>query len=80
MASQLGTAYIKIAPDLTGVQGKISRELNGAIGDAGSKAGSVFGNSFSKLASDPIVQFGDKVLKGTLIAGAVAAGAAIVKT
>lgn len=79
MASQLGTAYIKIAPDLTGVQGKISRELNGAIGDAGSKAGSVFGNSFSKLASDPIVQFGDKVLKGTLIAGAVAAGAAIVK-
>lgn len=79
MASQLGTAYIKIAPDLTGVQGKISRELNGAIGDAGSKAGSVFGNSFSKLASDPIVQFGDKVLKGTLIAGAVAAGAAIIK-
>lgn len=60
---------------MTGVQGKVQR----AFQPAGETAGKQFGNSFSKLATDPLVNFGDKILKGTLIAGTVAAGAAIIK-
>lgn len=77
--ANLGTAYIKIAPDLSGVQGKISRGLGTAGSEAGSASGKQFGSAFSRFASDPIVNFGNKVIKGTLVAGAVAAGALIAK-
>lgn len=79
MAVSLGTAYIKIAPDLTGVQNKISGTLNREISKAGAEAGKGFGANFAKLAEDPLVKFGDKVLKGTLVAGAVTAGVMIAK-
>lgn len=47
MAVSLGTAYIKIAPDLTGVQNKISGTLNREVSKAGAEAGKGFGGSFS---------------------------------
>jgi tape measure domain-containing protein len=78
MAS-LGTAYIKIAPDLTGVQGSISRGLSNAVGNAGNAAGANFGSGFSKFAASPIVELGNKVLKGSLVAASVAAGALVAK-
>lgn len=72
MAS-LGTAYIKIAPDLTGVQGKISRGFSGAGTAAANKVGSEMNSGLSKVASAA-----GTVLKTGIIAASVAIGAALV--
>ena len=73
MAS-LGTAYIKIAPDLTGVQGKISRGFSGAGTAAANKVGSEMNSGLAKVATAAGV-----VLKTGLIAASLAAGAIVAK-
>lgn len=54
MAYNLGTAYIRIAPNLTGVQNKLQKELN----DAGKKSGESSGSSFSQAFSTKAVAVG----------------------
>lgn len=73
MAS-LGTAYIKIAPDLTGVQGKISRQLN----QDGVDSSESFGKGFSSNLG-PIMGGAAKIGFAAVGATAVAAGALIAK-
>lgn len=76
MAS-LGTAYIKIAPDLTGIQGKIGRSMN----RAGAEAGQAFGDGLDKNSGKSIAVFKNIGKAGLTAVGAaaVAAGAMITK-
>ena len=62
MPSTIGEAYLQIRPSMEGIQG----EIEGAMGDAGSRGAASFGSSFS---------VGIKALSGAAVA-AVGAGAA----
>ena len=73
MAS-LGTAYIKIAPDLTGVQSKISSQLN----QSGQQSAGSFGKGFSGSIGG-IMGGAAKVGFAALAAGAAAAGVLVAK-
>lgn len=73
MAS-LGTAYIRIAPDLTGVQSKLSRGLQGAGTVASDKVGGEMKTGLGRVAG-----VAGKVLKTGLIAAAAGTGVLIAK-
>lgn len=62
MPSTIGEAYLQIRPSMEGIQG----EIEGAMGDAGSRGAASFGSSFS---------VGIKAISGAAVA-AVGAGAA----
>lgn len=78
--ADIGTAYIRIAPNMTGIQGKIAAGMKGAgtqatkqLGDEVNAGGSFFQSALGKLGG--IAKTG-----GLAIAGGIAAGAAGIAT
>ena len=78
--ADIGTAYIRIAPNMTGIQGKIAAGMKGAgsqatkqLGDEVNSGGGFFQAALGKLGN--IAKVG-----GAAIAGGIAAGAAGIAT
>lgn len=74
--ADLGTAYVRIAPNMTGIQGKVARGFKGAAGPATKKLGAEV-NSNSGPFKGAVGKLGG-IAKGAgiAIAGGLAAGAA----
>lgn len=77
MATELGSAYVQIVPSMQGIQGSISRLMNGESESAGTEAGSTFGSSFKAKAIALIAGLGiGKLLKDS-ISASISEGAAL---
>lgn len=73
--ADIGTAYIRIAPNMTGIQGKIAAGMKGAgsqatkqLGDEVNAGGGLFQNALGKLGS--IAKVGGAAISAGIAAGA----------
>jgi len=73
--ADLGTAYIRIAPNMTGIQGKISAGIKGAAGGATAALGDEVNNNSSPFQAAIGKLGGIAKAGGIAIAGGIAAGA-----
>lgn len=82
--ADIGTAYVRIAPNMTGIQGKIAAGMKGAGGQATKQLGSEINSNkgpFQKAVGSlkGIAKAGGLAIAGGLAAGAVGIGALVGK-
>ena len=67
MANAIGTAYIKIMPDASGISGKINREITPGVEAAGTAGGKKWVGAFKKVLAGAAI---GKWVGGSVLAGA----------
>lgn len=71
MANTIGTAYVRIMPTATGVQGQISKALGPGAESAGASAGKLSGGALVKSMAGVLAAAGaGKLISNSLFAGA----------
>lgn len=76
MAADIGTVYVKVAPNMTGIQGKIAAGFKGSAGPATAALGDEIDSNSGPFQKAVGKLGGFAKIGGAAIAGGIAAGAA----